>query len=32
MFFVGVTGVAAMLWHFSKDLPDYSQLQTMSRR
>ena len=27
MFFVGVTGVAAMLWHFSKDLPDYSQLQ-----
>src|SRR5947199_7703615 len=27
MFFVGVTSVAAMLWHFSKDLPDYSQLQ-----
>jgi penicillin-binding protein 1A len=27
MFFVGVTGVAAYLWHVSKDLPDYSQLQ-----
>ena len=27
MFFVGVTGVAGILWHFSKDLPDYSQLQ-----
>src|SRR5882724_1196773 len=27
MFFVGMTGVAATLWYFSKDLPDYSQLQ-----
>jgi penicillin-binding protein 1A len=27
IFFVSVTGVAAVLWHFSKDLPDYSQLQ-----
>src|SRR5882724_10043529 len=26
MFFVGMTGVAATLWYFSKDLPDYSQL------
>src|SRR4026209_2472366 len=24
---VGVAGVAGMMWHFSKDLPDYSQLQ-----
>jgi penicillin-binding protein 1A len=27
VFLVGVTGVAGLLWHFSKDLPDYSQLQ-----
>ncbi|HEX8807860.1 MAG TPA: transglycosylase domain-containing protein, partial [Xanthobacteraceae bacterium] len=24
---VGVTGIAGLLWHYSKDLPDYSQLQ-----
>lgn len=27
VFLVGVAGVAGMIWHFSKDLPDYSQLQ-----
>jgi penicillin-binding protein 1A len=27
VFVVGVAGVAGLLWHFSKDLPDYSQLQ-----
>lgn len=27
VFLVGVAGVAGLLWHFSKDLPDYSQLQ-----
>ncbi|HVZ50676.1 MAG TPA: penicillin-binding protein 1A [Pseudolabrys sp.] len=27
LFVVGVAGVAGLLWHFSKDLPDYSQLQ-----
>jgi penicillin-binding protein 1A len=27
VFLVGVVAVAGMLWHFSKDLPDYSQLQ-----
>ena len=27
VFLVGITGVAGLLWHFSKDLPDYSQLQ-----
>src|SRR5215469_631109 len=27
VFLVGVAGVGALLWHFSKDLPDYSQLQ-----
>src|ERR1700752_3715570 len=27
LFLVGVAGVAIMMWHFSKDLPDYSQLQ-----
>ena len=27
LFIVGVTAVAGMLWHFSKDLPDYSQLK-----
>ena len=27
MFLVGVAGVGVLLWHFSRDLPDYSQLQ-----
>jgi penicillin-binding protein 1A len=27
VFLVGVAGVAAGIWHFSRDLPDYSQLQ-----
>jgi penicillin-binding protein 1A len=27
VFVVAVTAVAAVLWHFSKDLPDYSQLK-----
>lgn len=27
VFVVGVAAVSGMLWHFSKDLPDYSQLQ-----
>lgn len=27
MFLVGVGAVAGLIWHFSKDLPDYSQLQ-----
>ena len=27
LFLVGVTAVAGLLWHFSKELPDYSQLQ-----
>jgi penicillin-binding protein 1A len=27
LFLVGVAGAAGLLWHFSKDLPDYSQLQ-----
>jgi penicillin-binding protein 1A len=27
VFIVGIAGVSAMLWHYSKDLPDYSQLQ-----
>src|SRR5258707_12896640 len=27
VFIVGVAGVAGLLWHFSQDLPDYSQLQ-----
>ncbi|HZL30169.1 MAG TPA: penicillin-binding protein 1A [Pseudolabrys sp.] len=27
MFVVGVAAVAGLLWHYSKDLPDYSQLQ-----
>jgi penicillin-binding protein 1A len=26
-FLVGVAGVGALLWHYSRDLPDYSQLQ-----
>jgi penicillin-binding protein 1A len=27
LFLVGVGGVAGLIWHFSKDLPDYSALQ-----
>ena len=27
LFLVGIAGAAGLLWHFSKDLPDYSQLQ-----
>src|SRR5258708_3542387 len=27
VFLVGVAGAAGLLWHYSKDLPDYSQLQ-----
>src|SRR5882762_423931 len=27
VFLVGVAGVAGLLWHYSKALPDYSQLQ-----
>src|SRR5438094_543783 len=27
VFLVGVTATAGLLWHFSKDLPEYSQLQ-----
>jgi penicillin-binding protein 1A len=27
VFMVGVAGVGGLIWHFSKDLPDYSQLQ-----
>jgi len=27
LFLVGVAATAGMIWHFSKDLPDYSQLQ-----
>src|SRR5271155_2533757 len=27
VFLVGVAAVAGMIWHFSRDLPDYSQLQ-----
>jgi penicillin-binding protein 1A len=27
LFLVSVAGVAGMMWHYSKDLPDYSQLQ-----
>ena len=27
LFLVGVAAAAGMMWHFSKDLPDYSQLQ-----
>jgi len=27
IFLVGVAGMAGMIWHYSKDLPDYSQLQ-----
>jgi penicillin-binding protein 1A len=27
LFLVGIAAAAGMIWHFSKDLPDYSQLQ-----
>src|ERR1700736_6143444 len=27
VFLVGIAAAAGMIWHFSKDLPDYSQLQ-----
>src|SRR5205823_1125064 len=27
LFLVGIAAAAALFWHFSKDLPDYSQLQ-----
>ena len=27
LFVVGVAAVSGLLWHYSKDLPDYSQLQ-----
>ncbi|MET0924233.1 MAG: PBP1A family penicillin-binding protein, partial [Xanthobacteraceae bacterium] len=27
LFIVGIAGAAGLLWHFSRDLPDYSQLQ-----
>ena len=27
VFLVGVAGVAGLVWHYSRDLPDYSQLQ-----
>src|SRR3974390_785336 len=27
LFVVGVAGAAGLLWHFSKELPDYSQLK-----
>ena len=27
LFIVGIAATAGLLWHFSKDLPDYSQLQ-----
>ena len=27
LFLVGIAAVAGLLWHYSKDLPDYSQLQ-----
>jgi penicillin-binding protein 1A len=27
LFLVGIAAAAALIWHFSKDLPDYSQLQ-----
>jgi penicillin-binding protein 1A len=27
LFLVGVTALAGLLWHYSKDLPEYSQLQ-----
>ena len=27
VFLVGIAAAAGLFWHFSKDLPDYSQLQ-----
>ena len=27
VFIVAIAGVSALLWHYSKDLPDYSQLK-----
>src|ERR1700761_8673062 len=27
LFIVGIAAAAGLLWHYSKDLPDYSQLQ-----
>jgi len=27
LFIAGITAVAGLMWHYSKDLPDYSQLQ-----
>src|SRR5436305_14732593 len=27
LFLVGVAATAGMIWHYAKDLPDYSQLQ-----
>ena len=27
LFLAGITAVAGLMWHFSKDLPDYTQLQ-----
>ena len=27
MFLIGIAAAAGLIWHFSKDLPDYSQLQ-----
>src|SRR6202020_528155 len=27
VFIAAIAGVAGLLWHFSKDLPDYTQLQ-----
>ena len=27
LFVVGVAATAGLLWHYSQDLPDYSQLQ-----
>jgi penicillin-binding protein 1A len=32
VFVVGVAATAGLLWHFSKDLPDYSQLQDYEPR
>jgi len=32
VFLVGVGAAAGLLWHFSKDLPDYRSCRTMSRR
>ena len=32
IFIAGIAAVAGLLWHYSKDLPDYSQLQNYDRR